>query len=65
MSQFMYQSSTSPLIGYFKTDNGSITTIFQAEVKCLNSTNYHFSRSLNLIRLIKHVIIKFVVSQLV
>jgi len=63
ISQFMYQSSTSLLIGYFKTDNRSITALFQGEVEYLNLTNYYFSRVLDLFRFIKHANIKFVVSQ--
>ena len=61
----MHQSSTSSLIGYFKIDNRSITTLFQGEVKYLNLINYLFSRVLALFKFIKHEIIKLMVSQLV
>jgi len=56
----MHQSSTSSLIGCFKTDNRTITSLFQGEVKHLNLTNYNFSRALDLFRFIKHAIIKLI-----
>ena len=42
----MHRPSSSSLIGRFKIDNWSITTLFEDEVKYLNLTNYHFSRAL-------------------
>jgi len=45
----MYQSTTSSSIGYFKTDNQSIITLFQNEVKYLNLANniYFDLKSMN------------------
>jgi len=55
--QFMHQSRTSSLIGYFKTNNRSIITLFQGEVKYLNLANYHFLKALDMFRFIKYVFI--------
>ena len=54
INQSIYQSTTSYFIGYFKTDNRSIKTLFQGEVKYLNLTNYNFSRALDLFKFIEH-----------
>ena len=59
-----YQADTFSSNDCFKTNNWSFTTLFQGEVKYLNLTNYHFC-DLDLLRFIKHAIIKFVISQLV
>ena len=61
--QFIYQSSISSSIDYFETDQRSIITLFQGEVKYLNVTNYHFSSALDLFSSVKHTIIIFMLSQ--
>jgi len=35
VSQFKHRSSISSSTDYFKTDNRSITTLFESEAKCL------------------------------
>ena len=58
-----YQTGTFSSNGCFKTDNQSITTLFQGAVKYLNLTNYRFLRALDLFTFVKHAIIKSMVSQ--
>ena len=57
ISQFMYQSSSSSSNGCFKTDNRSITTLIQGEVKYLNQINHQFLWILDWFKFIRHTII--------